>query len=101
MIVKTRFAAKRINPSRKLTIPTNQGMTIQRSASGCAESRRPTPIARTVNRTVNKENSTKCAKPSGRLQRVGANLSDAQYKIAKLMLVKEQNQSTRFGEKAK
>src|SRR6266851_3931638 len=86
MSVKTRFTKKRTNPSRKLKIPSNQGITIQRNDSGCDESQKRTAVAKAVNTITNEENSPKCRMPRVRLQRVGTNFSAAQYKIAKLTL---------------
>ena len=101
MSVKTRFTKKRSNPSRKLKIPSNQGITIQLNDSGCDDSQKRIATAKTVNRIANEENSTKCSAPRVRLQRVGTNFSAAQYKIAKVTLVNEQNQNTRLGERTK
>src|SRR5258708_12420099 len=101
MSVKTRFTKKRSSPSRKLKIPSNQGITIQLNDSGCDDSQKRIATAKTVNRIVNEENSTKCSAPRVRLQRVGTNCSAAQYKIAKVTLVNEQNQNPTLAERPK
>src|ERR1700687_2804248 len=101
MSVKTKFTKKRNNPSRKLKIPSNQRIAIQRNDSGCDESRKRIATAKTVNRIANEENSTKCSVPRVRLQRLGKNFSAAQYEIAKWTIVNEQTQTTRREDRTK
>jgi hypothetical protein len=63
MSVKTKFTRKRTNPSRKLKIPSNQGITIQLNDSRCDESQKRIATAKMVNRITNEENNTKCSVP--------------------------------------